>query len=119
MTISQRIRAIAALLRFYETGDSADYYTAARALIAYSAHRLTDRNLIAEYVLRSMLEEDLLPDIENLRDFLRRDVKCIYTALLAVDWDQLFREKGFCRSAKWARSGFIPGFPAMCDRWRA
>lgn len=92
--------AVAALLRFYETGDSADYYTAARALITYSAHRLTDRNLIAEYVLRSMLEEDLLPDIENLRDFLRRDVKCIYTALLAVDWDQLFREKGLLPLSK-------------------
>ncbi len=86
---------IAALLRFRETGREEDYYPIAQGLIHYAEHRLTDRNIIKEYILRTMLEKDRLPDIIHLRDFLRQDIKSIYHSLLDVDWDSLFREKGF------------------------
>ena len=85
---------IDALLRFRDTNDRDAYYTAARGLIAYAGHRLTPMNIIKEYVLRAMLEQDNLPDIVNLRDFLRQDVKAIYSELLDVDWDALFRRQG-------------------------
>lgn len=85
---------IDSLLRFRESGDTAAYYTAARGLIDYAGHRLTDRNMIQEYVLRTMLEQDGLPDIANLRDFLRQDVKTIFCELLDVDWDTVFRRSG-------------------------
>lgn len=85
---------VAALLRFQETGDPDAYYTAARGLIDYAGQRLTGQNIIKEYVLRAMLEQDGLPDIANLRNFLRQDVKAIYSGIMDVDWDALFRRQG-------------------------
>ena len=82
---------ISALLCFRETGDEAAYYSAAQGLIAYSERRLTDRDIIREYVLRTMLEQNNLPDITHLRNFLRRDVKNIYSVFFETDWDELFR----------------------------
>lgn len=85
---------ISALLRFKESRNHDDYYAAARGLISFAAHRLTDGNAIGEYVLRSMLEYDNLPDITNLRNFMRNDIRAIYTELLEFDWDSLFAECG-------------------------
>ena len=65
-----------------------------RGLISFSEHRLTDKNIIGEYVLRKMLETEQLSDISHLRDFLRHDVKVIYNELLAYDWKSLFSECG-------------------------
>ena len=85
---------IAALLAFQKTQDEDAYFTAARGLIAFASRRLTDGNLIHEYVLRAMLEQENLPDIVHLRDFLRHDVKEIYNTFMATDWEGLFRENG-------------------------
>lgn len=85
---------IDALLTFKRKQDDDAYYTAARGLIAFAKNRLTDGNLIHEYVLRTMLEQENLPDIVHLRDFLRHDVKVIYHAFMATDWEALFHEKG-------------------------
>ena len=85
---------IDALLAFQQTQDEDAYFTAARGLIAFANRRLVDGNLIHEYVLRTMLEEENLPDVLHLRDFLRHDVKVIYSTFMATDWEALFREKG-------------------------
>ena len=85
---------IAALLRFRETHNEDDYYIAARGLIDFSETRLTEGNIIGEYVIRTMLENEVLPDVSNLRNFLRHDIKTIYNELLSVDWDNLFIESG-------------------------
>lgn len=85
---------IDALLTFEQGQDEDAYFTAARGLIAFAKRRLTDGNLIHEYVLRTMLEQENLPDIVHLRDFLRHDVKVIYHTFIETDWEALFREKG-------------------------
>ena len=85
---------IAALLQFQENGSEDAYYQAARGLIAYAGNRLTGKNIVHEYVLRSMLEQENLPDVVQLRDFLRHDVKTIYQTFMETDWDALFKEKG-------------------------
>lgn len=86
---------ISALLRFKDTHSADDYYIAARGLIDFAERRLTDGNITGEYILRCMLEQENLPDITKLRDFLRRDIKSIYDELLAVDWDSLFAKSNF------------------------
>ncbi len=85
---------ISSLLKYKKSLDENDYYIAARGLIAFAPQRLTDGSIIREYVLRTMLEQEQLPDITELRNFLRHDVKTIYTELLAYDWDGLFAENG-------------------------
>lgn len=81
---------ISSLMRFKDTPNEDDYYTAARGLIEFASHRLTDRSIIEEYILRSMLEQESLPDITRLRNFLRHDIKTIYSELLTFDWNGLF-----------------------------
>ncbi len=81
------------LLRFRETGEEDAYYLVARELIAFAKVRCTSGNIIKEYILEKILKAENLPYIIQLRDFLRQDVKTIFYDLLAVDWDQLFREK--------------------------
>ena len=85
---------IIALLRYRETHDKNDYYIAARGLINFSETRLTEGNIIGEYVIRTMLENKVLPNVSNLRNFLRHDIKAIYNELLCVDWDGIFTEFG-------------------------
>ncbi len=85
---------ISALLQFKENLSEDDYFTIAHGLVEYSKDRLTDKNIIREYVLRKMLNLDL-PDIGNLRNFLRHDVKIIYSEFFETDWDNLFHEQGF------------------------
>ncbi len=87
-------KVIKSLLKFKKSGEIKEYYEAARELIEFSAHRLTDMDLIDEYVIRSMLEQDGLPNPENVRDFLRSDIKTVYDEILCVDWNGLFAEKG-------------------------
>ncbi len=87
-----RDRTINALLKFRDTGDTAAYYEAARRLIKFSAGRLTKGSPVKEYVLRSMLEADNLPNPETVRDFLRRDTSIIFDELLTPDWDGLCRK---------------------------
>ena len=86
---------IKALLEFKENRNKDAYYRAARGLIEYSSKRITDKNLIREYTLRAILEQDNLPDIVNLRDFLRRDVKTIFNVFFETNWDYLFTSSGF------------------------
>lgn len=83
---------ISSLMRFKKKKDPDDYYKAARGLIKFSSHRLTDKDIIGEYVLRSMLESESLPDITCLRNFLRHDIKTIFNELIAFDWNGLFAE---------------------------
>lgn len=89
---------ISALLRFKDECREEDYCIAIRGLIDFASHRLTDKNLIGEYVIRKMLETQSIPNISQLRDFLRHDIKVIYNDLIAYDWDSLFAECG-CVSA--------------------
>ncbi len=85
---------IKALLDFKKNEDESSYYTAAQGLIKYSAERLTDKNIIREYVLRQMLEHNNLPDITSLRNFLRNDIKSIYNTFFETDWNKLAASKG-------------------------
>lgn len=87
-------KIIKSLLKFKKSGDVKEYYKAARHLIKFSTRRLTNMDLIDEYVLRAMFEQDNLPNPENVRDFLRSDIKTIYDEILCVDWNRLFAEKG-------------------------
>lgn len=86
--------AIAALLRYREYYLEDDYYIFARELISFAESRYTNGDIIKEYILRKMLECCCLPDISNLRNFLRHDIKVIYNELLSYDWDNLFAENG-------------------------
>lgn len=112
---------ISALLQFKTTQSEDDYFTVARGLIEYSKERLTDKNIIREYVLRKMLALDL-PDIANLRNFLRHDVKIIYTEFFETDWDKLFHEQGFipmsdieCPPEDEGIDGFTVSISSMID----
>ena len=87
---------IKALLDFKKNEDESSYYTAAQGLIKYSAERLTDKNIIREYVLRQMLEHNNLPDITSLRNFLRNDIKSIYNTFFETDWNKLAASKEMC-----------------------
>lgn len=87
-------KVISALLKFKLERHEDDYYTAMRGLIDFSSKRITDKNIIGEYVLRKMLEEEHLGNISQLRDFLRHDIKLIYNELVFYDWDNLFAECG-------------------------
>ena len=80
---------VTSLFKFKSDGDEDAYYQAARNLISFSKHRLTDGNIIDEYILRLMLEQDNLPNPETIRDFLRQDIKTVYDNLLCIDWDKL------------------------------
>ncbi len=115
---------ISSLMKFKKTKDEAYYYKAARGIIEFSAHRLTDKNIIGEYVLRSMLENESLPDITKLRSFLRHDIKTIYNELLSFDFDKLFAECGlvpFCDidtpKIKTGLAGYVRSLETMleCD----
>ncbi len=85
---------IKALLSYKRTQSDSDYFVAVRGLISYADRRITDKNIIREYVLRVMLEQNNLPDITKLRNFLRQDIKAIYSELFDVDWDNLFKRNG-------------------------
>lgn len=87
-------KIIKSLLKFKNSGDVKAYYKAARRLIKFSERRLTDMDLIDEYVLRAMFEQDNLPNPENIRDFLRSDIKTIYDEILCVNWDKMFKDNG-------------------------
>lgn len=80
---------ITSLSEFKKTESEAAYYRALQGLIRYAPHRLTDKNIILEYVLRRMLESEALPNILNLRNFLRNDIKNIYHVFFETDWDAL------------------------------
>lgn len=112
--------AISSLMRFKETKDESDYYTAAKKLIEFASHRLTDGDILAEYTLRLMLEGDSLPDISTLRNFLRHDIKTIYNEVLAFDWSKLFAENGLLPFSdiatpkiKTGLSGYVHSLEAM------
>ncbi len=85
---------ISALLKFKRDRCEEDYCRAVRGLIEFAPRRLTDRNILGEYVLRQMLEGENLADISNLRDFMRHDMKVIYNELLNYGWEELFRSEG-------------------------
>lgn len=87
-------KVIKPLLKFKDSGEIEQYYKAARHLIKFSKYRLTDMDLIDEYVIRAMLEQENLPNPENVRDFLRSDIKTIYDEILCVNWDKLLIESG-------------------------
>lgn len=98
-------KLIKALLKFKDENKIEAYYKAMRLLIKFSSHRLTDGDLIDEYILRAMLEQENLPNPENIRDFLRQDIKVIYDNLLSVDWD------GLCKSRKLIPASSIAASP--------
>ena len=56
-------KIISSLIKFKETHEETDYYIAARGLIDFATKRLTDGNIIREYILRTMLELVEVPDI--------------------------------------------------------
>ncbi|MEG1442308.1 MAG: DUF815 domain-containing protein, partial [Oscillospiraceae bacterium] len=87
-------KIISALIDFKQNDNHESYYTAARGLIDFSTRRLTSCDIIKEYILRVMLERDNLPDINELRDYMRHDIKLIYNELLAFDWNSMFRNSG-------------------------
>lgn len=84
---------ISPLLRFKESGDIDAYFSAARNLIKFSENKMTDMDLIDEYILRAMLEYENLPNPESIRDFLRSDIQTIYDEILCVDWNKLALER--------------------------
>ncbi len=86
---------ISALVRFGKTRSESDYFEVARGIIEFSADRLTDGDIIKEYVLRKMLEGASLPDITRLRNYLRHDIKTIYNEIIAPDWKTVFEECGY------------------------
>ena len=101
---------ISALLKFRETMAEEDYFFIAQGLIDYGKEKLTESNIIKEYVLRTMLEKDGLPDIASLRDFLRHDIKNIYNELFDIDWDELFHSAGFLPLSQIATNNLCEGF---------
>jgi len=104
---------IQSLLNFKESHNEDDYFTAARGIINFSKERITDSNILKEYVLRRMLEQPSLPDITKLRNFLRHDIKLIYNDILAYDWNSLFVRCGFLPFSDIAtekKTCDIPGF---------
>ncbi len=86
--------SVSALLRFKESGNEADYVKAMQGLLQYTKFRITDGNILKEYLLHLMLEQEEIPDINNLRNFLRHDVKLIYQAFWDYDWDELAHNCG-------------------------
>lgn len=86
---------ISALLEFKGNPGDELYFFIAQKMIDFSDRRLTDKNIIREYILRTMLEKKAVADIDSHRDFLRHDVKTIYNQLFDVNWDELFRDAGF------------------------
>ena len=56
---------IKALLKYKRTHAEADYCEAARGIIEFAPKRLTNKNILGEFVLRLMLESEHLPDISN------------------------------------------------------
>lgn len=84
---------VEALLRFRETGEEDAYYQAARGLIAYAREKLTEGSIIKEYILHHILESENMRCINQLRDFLREDIRTVFHELLEADWDGLCREK--------------------------
>lgn len=82
------------LLKFKNDGNIDAYFKAASGLIDFSSRRLTSGNIIDEYILRTILEQDHLPNPETVRDFIRHDVKTIYECMLTFDWDELCRQNG-------------------------
>lgn len=82
---------IKALLKYKRTHAEADYCEAARGIIEFAPKRLTNKNILGEFVLRLMLESEHLPDISRLRDFLRHDVKVIFSEFINYDWEDMFR----------------------------
>ena len=84
---------IKALLKYKRTHAEADYCEAARGIIEFAPKRLTNKNILGEFVLRLMLESEHLPDISRLRDFLRHDVKVIFSEFINYDWEDMFRSE--------------------------
>ncbi len=82
-------KTVRSLIKFKENGDAGAYYAAARRLIRFASARLTDGDIVREYIVRAMLEQDDLPDFESVRAFVRQDIKLIYGGLLTADWDAL------------------------------
>ncbi len=82
------------LLKFKNDADAAAYYKAVRRLIGFSERRLSRGGIVREYIVRAMLEQDGLPELESVRAFLRQDTKLIFDELLSVDWDGLCADKG-------------------------
>ena len=75
---------VTSLFKFKSDGDEDAYYQAARNLISFSKHRLTDGNIIDEYILRLMLEQDNLPNPETIRDFFASGHKKLFMIIFYV-----------------------------------
>lgn len=86
---------VSAAQRYKENRGVSDYYQLIRGLIDFAPYRLTNKNILKEYILRCMLETRHLEDITSLRDFMRMDVKTIYNELLDYDWDADFHSLGY------------------------
>lgn len=87
-------KTIKALLKFQKSGSIESYFKAVRHLIDFSASRLTHGDIVCEYILRTMLEQDTIPEPEHVRDFLRNDIKSVYESLLTPDWNGMCHAKG-------------------------
>lgn len=85
-------KVVKSLINYKNTGMEDHYYSIARQLIKFSDNRLTTGDIIDEYILRSMLEKNNISSPENIRDFLRRDIRTIYDELLCIDWNEMFKQ---------------------------
>ena len=90
----QKDKVIKNLIKFKESGDEKAYYKVMRKLIKHSEKRFGIGEYIREYIVRTMLEQDNLPDFERARAFLRLDAKTIYYELLSTDWDACCEKYG-------------------------
>lgn len=80
---------VADLLQVAKTGEK--ICEAIRGLLAWAPKQMTEGDCVREYILRKMLEQEGLPDITGVRDFLRHDIKEIYQELFHVDWETRLR----------------------------
>lgn len=83
---------VKSLIKYKDTGMEDYYYSVVRRLIKFSNYKLTNGDIIDEYILRLMLEQNDLPNPEKIRDFLRKDIQKIYDELLCIDWNEMFKQ---------------------------
>lgn len=82
---------INALLEFAKSGDTQEYYKAARGLLEFAHSRAYSANTVREYAVRLIIEDESL-NADTDDPFFRSDIEAVFKNIINFDWDALCKK---------------------------
>lgn len=81
----------AALCAFAKNEKKDDYFTAARGLLSFAQNSAYSANVIREYAVRLILEDETLAAPSADDPFFKSDIEAVFNIFFSTDWDSLCR----------------------------